>query len=84
MNIHMAALFSTMTYLAIGLFIYMVGYSPETFSWNDPWIYIISVLWPFALMWELTVIVFYFAVIATIIGLMYLGYEWIKEKLGGS
>ncbi len=46
----------TLIYLAFGLLVYLVLFEPESgFSWADPWVYIVAVFWPFALIYKLTV-----------------------------
>ena len=80
MNINLGTWLGTLVYLAVGLFFYAVWYSPEVFTWNDPWIFIIMVLWPIAVMWELAWIVLYILLAIVIIALIWFGCEWIGEK----
>ncbi len=46
----------TFMYLAFGLMVYVVLFEPDTgFSWANPWVYIVSAFWPFALIYKFTV-----------------------------
>lgn len=83
LKISFGTFFGMIVYLTIGLLLYMVLYLPEVFTWNDPWIFIIMVLWPFAIMWELAWIMLYILLIIAAGVLIYFGYEWIKEKFRG-
>jgi hypothetical protein len=83
MKINLGTFTGTLIYLAVGLFFYTVLYAPEVFTWYDPWVYIIAILWPFAVMWELAWIILYILLAIVAGGLIYFGYEWIKEKIRG-
>ena len=80
-NINFGIGLGTVIYLAIGLFFYAVWYMPEVFTWNDPWLYIVVVLWPFAVMWEMMVILFYLALIVGFVAILAYGYIWIEETI---
>lgn len=65
-------LLGTLMYLAFGLMIYVVLFQPETgFSWADPWVYIVAVFWPFALIYKFTIAIVLLIVIAVVIGFVY-------------
>ena len=52
-------------YLAFGLLVYVVLFQPETgFSWANPWVYIVAVFWPFALIYKFTIAILLLVVIA--------------------
>ena len=36
-------------YLAIGLLVYLLAYGQP--DWSDAWVYVITALWPFLLLW---------------------------------
>ena len=80
-NVNLGTGLGTVVYLAIGLFFYAVWYMPEMFTWNDPWLYIVVILWPFALAWEIAVITFYLALLAAFVAALAYGYIWIEEKI---
>lgn len=61
MSIQIKGLGGAIVYLGIGFLVYMLIYAPDVFTWNDPWVYIIAALWPFALAWEFLVIIFWIA-----------------------
>ena len=43
----------TLAYLAFGLMVYVLFFTPESgFSWADPWVFIIAVFWPIALIFK--------------------------------
>ena len=55
----------TLMYLAFGLMVYVVLFQPESgFSWANPWTYIVAVFWPFALIYEFFIILFWGVLIA--------------------
>lgn len=83
-NINLGTGLGTVVYLTIGLFFYAIWYMPEVFTWNDPWLYIIVVLWPFAVMWEIAVITFYLAMIGIFGFIVYLIYDRIRCKINGT
>lgn len=62
-------LISLVFYLAIGLAVYMLMYAPAVFSWTNPWLFVVIVLWPFALAWEVLWWIVAFVVIVAIIAL---------------
>ena len=80
LKINLGTFLGTIVYFAVGLFFYAVWYSPEVFTWNDPWIFIIVILWPIAVMWELAWIMLYILLAFAVGVLIYLGYEWIEGK----
>jgi hypothetical protein len=45
----MQNIISLMFYLAFGFLVYLLAYGPV--DWSDEWVYVIVVLWPFALLW---------------------------------
>ena len=62
----------TLMYLAFGLLVYVVLFQPETgFSWADPWVYIIAIFWPFALIYKFTIVLLILIAIAIIVPLVY-------------
>lgn len=65
-----ASLSGTIVYLGIGLLVYVLLYTPIVFTWSDPWLYIIIALWPFALIWNFFVIIFWLALIIILIWAM--------------
>lgn len=67
MTINIRGLAGGTVYLGVGLLIYMLLYAPEVFNWASPWVYIVTALWPFALLWEFFVIVIWIMVIALVI-----------------
>ncbi len=55
----------TLMYLAFGLLVYVVLFQPEAgFTWANPWVYIVAVFWPFALIYKFTVAIVLLIVIA--------------------
>jgi hypothetical protein len=40
---------SLMFYLSFGLLVYLLAYG--SVDWSDEWVYVIVMLWPFALLW---------------------------------
>lgn len=55
-------------YLAFGLLVYVVLFQPDTgFSWANPWVYIVAVFWPFALIYKFTIAILLLVVIAVAI-----------------
>lgn len=71
---------SAIIYLGIGFLVYMLIYAPDVFVWSDPWIYIIAALWPFALMWEFLVIIFYIILVIVAIGLVCFSYDYFRGR----
>ena len=62
----------TFMYLAFGLMVYVVLFEPDTgFSWANPWVYIVSAFWPFALIYKFTVAIVLLVVIAIVIVALY-------------
>ena len=52
-------------YLAFGLLVYVVLFQPDSgFSWANPWVYIVAVFWPFALIYKFTIAILLLVVIA--------------------
>ena len=65
-------LLGTLMYLAFGLMIYVVLFQPESgFSWANPWVYIVAVFWPFALIYKFTVTIVLLIVIAVALGFVF-------------
>ena len=65
-------LLGTLMYLAFGLMIYVVLFQPETgFTWANPWVYIVAVFWPFALIYKFTVAILVLIAIAVVIGFIF-------------
>ena len=62
----------TLMYLAFGLLVYVVLFQPEAgFSWANPWVYIVAVFWPFALIYKFTVAIVLLIVIAVAIAVTF-------------
>ncbi len=74
----------TLIYLAFGLLVYLVLFEPESgFSWADPWVYIVAVFWPFALIYKLTVAIVLLIVIAAAIAFAYGRLDkWRRRRSG--
>ena len=83
-NVNLGTFLGTVIYLTIGLFFYTVWYAPEVFTWNDPWIFIIMVLWPIAVMWELAWILLYILLAVAAGGLIWIAYDRIRSKINGT
>ncbi len=81
MTIQIKGLGGAIVYLGIGFLVYMLIYAPDVFIWSDPWVYIISALWPFALAWEFFVIILWLILIAFAIGIVYIVYDYFRNVL---
>jgi len=79
-NIQIKGLGSVIIYMAIGFLVYMLLYAPDVFAWSDPWIYIIAALWPFALIWEFLVIIFWIALAVGVVILICYLYDYFRNR----
>jgi len=74
----------TLMYLAFGLLVYVVLFQPEAgFSWANPWVYIVAVFWPFALIYKFTVAIVLLIVIAIAIAATFKMITGRRGRRGG-
>lgn len=80
MGIQIKGLGGAIVYLGIGFLVYMLIYAPNVFTWNDPWLYIIAALWPFALAWEFLVIIFWIALAVCAVIAVCVLYDHVRKN----
>lgn len=75
--------FNLCIYLAVGLLVYLLLYAPpDGVDWTNPWVYIVTLAWPFALAYEFIVIVLIVALAAVLIGVAtYHLRPWVMDAL---
>ncbi len=74
----------TLMYLAFGLMVYVVLFEPDAgFSWADPWVYIVAVFWPFALIYKFTVAIVLLIVIAAAIAFAFARINAWRDRRSG-
>jgi len=67
MTINIKGFAATAVYFGIGLLVYLLLYAPDVFVWSNPWVYIVTVLWPFALLWEFLYILMWIVIIVIVV-----------------
>lgn len=82
MTINFRGITGLVVYLAIGLLVYTLIYAPVPFDWTNHWVYIVSALWPFALLYELIVLGVYVAILilGTVVAVFLYGWMWDQIK----
>lgn len=81
MNIQIKGIAGAIIYLGIGLLVYMLIYAPDVIVWSNPWVYIISALWPFALAWEFFIIILWLILFVFAAGIVYIVYDYFRNVL---
>lgn len=70
----------SIVYLMIGLAVYLIFYAPEPFSWANPWLYVVTVLWPLALAWKFLVWFAIAAAVVVVLGGLFMLFAHIHEE----
>ena len=75
MIINIQNLVGLAVYLGIGLLVYLLLYAPAVFSWANPWVYVVALLWPLALAWEIIWVVIWIFIIVVVAAIIIVAFQ---------
>jgi hypothetical protein len=74
----MQNIISLMFYLAFGLLVYLLAYG--SVDWSDEWVYVIVMLWPFALLWWSLLYIVLFVAVLALIPAVIIFYDYLTSR----